>query len=117
VLAPWSADPPAMRVLPATRSHLGIPFATVPRWRPVRLDLHVPDAQGPHPVVVYAHSGSWTGGIPDHGPWHTLPRRGIAVAYRLAHEVRFPEPVEDLRANRAGVRGGTCALTTRIVLP
>lgn len=107
VLAPWSVDPPAVRILPATRSHLGVPFATVPGWRPIRLDLHVPDAHGPHPVVVYAHGGSWTGGMPDHGPWHTLPRRGIAVAsvaYRLAHEVTFPEPVEDLRAAIRWVR-------------
>ncbi len=100
MLAPWASEPPAVRVLPATRSHPGIPFATIPGRRPARIDLHVPEWGGPHPVVVYAHGGSWTGGRPDDGPWHTLPREGIAVAsvaYRLGHEVTFPEPVELVR--------------------
>ena len=94
-------DPPEVRVLPGARSRLGIPYAVPPGWRALRLDLHLPDGPGPHPVVVYAHGGSWLGGMPGHGPWHTLPARGIAVAsvgYRLAGEVPFPEPVEDVRA-------------------
>jgi acetyl esterase/lipase len=99
--------PPAVRVLPGARSHLGVPYATPPGWRALRLDLHLPEGPGPHPVVVYAHGGSWLGGMPGHGPWHGLPARGTAVAsvgYRLAGEVPFPEPVEDLRAAIRWVR-------------
>ncbi|GAA5040787.1 acetyl esterase/lipase [Thermocatellispora tengchongensis] len=102
-LAPRAlTEPPPVSVLPGARSHLNVPYATVIGWRPLQLDLHLPDAgEGPFPVVVYAHGGSFLGGIKALGCWYDLPARGIAVAsvaYRLAGEVRFPDPVEDLRA-------------------
>ena len=108
-LAPASlAEPRTVRALPGTRSYLNLAYATVIGWRPLRLDLHVPDGgPGPHPVVVYAHGGSFLGGIPAIGPWHSLPGRGIAVAsvaYRLAGEARFPDPIEDIRAAIRWVR-------------
>jgi acetyl esterase/lipase len=95
-------EPHAVAALPGARSHLDVAYATMIGQRPLRLDLHVPaGSPGPHPVVVYAHGGSFAGGIPALGPWTSLPAQGIAVAsvvYRLAGEVPFPEPVEDLRA-------------------
>ncbi|GAA5155342.1 MULTISPECIES: alpha/beta hydrolase [Amycolatopsis] len=100
-------EPRPVSVLPGARSYLNVAYATMIGWRPLRLDLHVPTGPGPYPVVVYAHGGSFVGGIPAIGPWHDLPRRGIAVAsvaYRLAGEVSFPEPVEDLRAAIRWVR-------------
>jgi acetyl esterase/lipase len=108
-LAPAAlSEPHPVRVLPGARSFLHLPYATVLGWRPLRLDLHLPaDGPGPHPVVVYAHGGSFLGGIPAMGPWHSLPGRGIAVAsvaYRLAGEARFPDPVEDIRAAVRWVR-------------
>ncbi|MER6466381.1 alpha/beta hydrolase fold domain-containing protein [Streptomyces sp. NPDC001288] len=95
--------PPAVRILPGARSHLGIPYASPIGFRPLRLDLHVPDdaGDGPWPVVVYAHGGSFLGGVPGYGPWHRLPSRGIAVVsvgYRMAGEATWPHPVEDVRA-------------------
>jgi len=108
-LAPASlTEPRAVRALPGARSYLNLAYATVIGWRPLRLDLHIPlGGPGPHPVVVYAHGGSFLGGIPAIGPWHSLPQRGIAVtsvAYRLAGEARFPDPIEDIRAAIRWVR-------------
>ncbi|WP_420031472.1 alpha/beta hydrolase fold domain-containing protein [Streptomyces sp. cg28] len=102
-------EPPAVQVLPDTRSHLGIVFDSPDGNRPLRLDLHLPaHGHGLHPVVLYAHGGSFVGGVPGYGPWHTLPARGIAVAsvgYRLAAEAAFPAQIEDLhRALRWLVR-------------
>ncbi|QYB02223.1 alpha/beta hydrolase [Rhodococcus sp. USK10] len=101
VTSPALLMPPPVSALPATVSHRGVIYAAVPGWRPLRLDLHLPTSGGPWPVVLYIHGGSLVGGVREMGPWTTLPSRGIAVAsasYRLAAEVSFPEPVEDVRA-------------------
>lgn len=97
--------PPEVAVLPGARSFLGVVHARPLGWRPLRLDLHLPhDADGPVPVVAYAHGGSMIGGDRAMGPWASLPAQGIAVAtldYRLAGEVRYPEAIEDVRAGLA----------------
>ena len=103
-------DPGPASLLPGTRSHLNIRYARPAGWRPLLGDLHLPiDGPGPHPVVVYAHGGSFLVGDKDMepGPWSSLPRRGIAVFsvdYRLAGEVPHPEPVEDVLAAIRWVR-------------
>lgn len=108
VAPPSLLNPPPVAVLPGARSHLGVLVAHPIGWRGLRLDLHLPaHSSGPFPLVVYAHGGSFVAGLPAMGPWHTLPSQGIAVAsvdYRLAGEVRFPEPVEDIRAAVRWVR-------------
>lgn len=100
--------PPSVSVVPGASSHLGLIYAQVLGWRPLRLDLHLPDgAVTPFPAVIYVHGGSFMGGIPAMGPWTSLPQHGIAVvsiSYRLAGEACFPEPVEDVRAAIRWVR-------------
>lgn len=95
-------EPPAVEVLPGAVSRLQLPYRTLQGWRPLQLDLHLPAAAtGPVPVVVYVHGGSFLAGRPTMGPWRSLPASGVAVAsiaYRLAGEAAFPEPVEDVRA-------------------
>ncbi|GHF08299.1 alpha/beta hydrolase [Amycolatopsis deserti] len=102
----WTVRP--VRVLDGAESYLNVKYATPVGWRPLTLDLHVPlDATGPVPVVVYAHGGSFLGGVKEMGPWAALPRHAIAVAsldYRLAGEARYPEPVEDVLAAIRWVR-------------
>lgn len=92
--------PRAARLIAGTDSHLGLMYRAVLGWRPLRLDLHLPaEIDGPVPVVLYVHGGSFIGGIPEMGPWTDLPRHGIAVAaisYRLAGEAAFPASVEDV---------------------
>jgi acetyl esterase/lipase len=100
LVAPGFADPVEVRALPRCRSWPDVTVATIPGWRPLTVDVHVPDdGDGPFPVVVYAHGGAFIAGVPRMGPWGTLPSHGIAVvslAYRLSGEARYPEPVEDV---------------------
>jgi acetyl esterase/lipase len=101
LIGPQLLDPPAMNVIQGAQSWLQIRYADAVGWRPLRADLHVPTDVGAAPVVVYVHGGSFVSGLPAHGPWPSLLANGIAVlsvAYRFAGEVRFPEPVEDVRA-------------------
>ncbi|WP_374202729.1 alpha/beta hydrolase [Amycolatopsis sp. GM8] len=83
-------------------SRLGLTYATEPGWRPLVLDLHLPEESvAPVPAVVYVHGGGFISGSRGMGPWATLPAEGIAVAtidYRLAAEAGHPEPVEDVLA-------------------
>jgi hypothetical protein len=77
-------------------------------------DLRVPDTNGPHPVLVYLHSGAWITGNRFGGPAVRQASRGYAVAsieYRLAPQHIWPAQVQDtkaavrwLRANAARFR-------------
>lgn len=85
-----------------------------PEGSPLLLDLRVPDGAGPHPVIVYLHSGAWIMGDRFGGPAVRQASRGYAVAsieYRLAPQHIWPAQVEDtkaairwLRANAARFR-------------
>ncbi|MFI5613718.1 alpha/beta hydrolase [Amycolatopsis sp. NPDC051903] len=120
LVPPGFLRPPAVSVLPGAVSYLQVPFAEYHGWRPLRLDLHLPaTGAAPHPVVVYAHGGSFLTGLPSMGPWTTLPSRGIAVAsvgYRLSGEAKFPAPVEDVRAAVAWVSAHAALDRDRIAL-
>ena len=68
---------------------------------PLLLDLRVPDGRGPHPVIVYLHSGAWISGDRFGGPAVRQATRGYAVAsieYRLAPDHIWPAQVEDAKA-------------------
>jgi acetyl esterase/lipase len=75
-------------------------------YRPLELDLYLPQVNEPVPVVVYVHGGGWrrgsrreplrTLGADFYG---TLAAQGFAVAaidYRLSGEARFPAPLQDV---------------------
>lgn len=90
-------------------SHLGLTYASPPGFRPLLLDLHIPQsADGAAvPVVVYAHGGGFLGGSRAMGPWAFLLAAGYAVAsvdYRLSGECPFPAPVHDVAAAVRWVR-------------
>lgn len=99
---PELINPPPQRILSGARSYMNYPFALVPGYRMLRLDLHVPDGvTGPVPVVVYASGGAWLLVIKHHGPWKFLLSEGYAVAsieYRLSGEACFPAGVHDVKA-------------------
>jgi acetyl esterase/lipase len=88
------------------KTYYDIEFATVPGYRPLRLDLRVPAGTGPAPVVVFLHGGGFCFGSRLHGPvseaiWRALLDRGIAVAaaeYRLSGEAIFPACLHDVKA-------------------
>lgn len=69
-----------------------------------RLDLYLPAAQGPFPVVVWVHGGAWRMGSKALGPDAVQRRvldRGFALAsveYRLSDEAVFPAQIHDVKA-------------------
>lgn len=68
---------------------------------PLLMDLRVPDDPGPHPVILYLHSGAWIMGDRFGGPARRQATRGYAVAsieYRLAPAHIWPAQVEDAKA-------------------
>ena len=85
-----------------------------PGGEPLLMDLRVPDTGGPHPVILYLHSGAWITGDRTGGPALRQAARGYAVAsidYRLAPDHIWPAQIEDakaavrwLRANAARFR-------------
>lgn len=67
----------------------------------LRMDLRVPDGPGPHPVILYLHSGAWISGDRFGGPARRQATRGYAVAsidYRLAPRFIWPAQIEDAKA-------------------
>lgn len=88
-------------------------------YRPLALDLYLPDA-GAQAVCVYTHGGGWRVGSRRAGPGPLSPtssqwlarlaRHGIAVAsvdYRLSGEARFPAQSQDVAAAVRWLRDDT----------
>lgn len=92
--------PHPVRALDGATSYLNVQIAHDMGYRPLRVDVHVPEqGDGPFPVVLYVHGGGFVGGIKEIGPWGALPRHGIAVVsveYRLAGEAKFPAAIRDV---------------------
>lgn len=94
-------------------THAALEYAA-PGGEPLLMDLHLPDGAGPHPVILYLHSGAWISGDRFGGKALRQASRGYAVAsidYRLAPRHIWPAQVEDakaavrwLRANAARFR-------------
>jgi len=77
-----------------------------------KLDIFLPQgtAHGSLPVLMFMHGGGWTHGYKEQcgfmAPAITaLPAIFISVSYRLAPQVRFPTPLEDIVSAIAWVRG------------
>jgi acetyl esterase/lipase len=100
VVDPRLQQPHPVRALDAATSYLNVSVAHDVGFRPLRVDIHVPElGEGPFPVVLYAHGGGFVGGVKEIGPWSALPGQGIAVVsveYRLAGEARFPAAIRDI---------------------
>ncbi len=93
--------------------------------RDLELDYYAPqDTNGPAPLVIVIHGGSWQSGDSTQLPALNtyLADRGYAVAalnYRLAPEAPFPAAAEDVRAALAYLSANAAELgldPTRIVL-
>ena len=99
-------------VFPGVTSHLDLVYAGPVGFRPLTLDLHLPDRSGdsPLPVVVYAHGGGFFLGTKRMGPWRFLLDAGFAVAsvsYRFSGENTYPTPIHDVAAAIRWVRAHT----------
>jgi acetyl esterase/lipase len=87
-----------------------ISYALIPGFRPLELQLFVPESEQPTPLIVYIHGGGYAGGTRVEGtPWFELTNyrqkalaRGFAFAsidYRLGFEQSFPAAVNDAHAS------------------
>jgi acetyl esterase/lipase len=101
--------PQASVKLGSVQVQTDIVYSTVAGFRPLRLDLYTPDAQGPRPLVIFIHGGGWTTGMKRTtsnfsdfpGVLAGLAERGFSVAsieYRLSSEAPFPAAVLDAKA-------------------
>jgi acetyl esterase/lipase len=74
------------------------------------LDLYVPKADGPVPLVVLVHGGGWSGGSKESnvGAVRRLLDRGYALAainYRLSQHAVYPAQIHDCKAAVRFLRG------------
>jgi acetyl esterase/lipase len=105
VSLPLYAAPEYMALLNAitgadSSEYLSVEYANVD-GKPLYLDLYVPGGQGPFPVVISIHGGSWTGGRRGDGLAFLQVSRGYAVAnidYRLAPGATYPAQIQDVKA-------------------
>jgi acetyl esterase/lipase len=67
-----------------------------------KLDLYVPMAgEGPFPLIVWIHGGSWTYGSKEECvpvPWASKGYAVASINYRLSQDARFPAQIEDCKA-------------------
>jgi acetyl esterase/lipase len=91
------------------RRYVGLTYAATAGYRPLQLDLWVPDAAEPPPLIVWIHGGGWMIGDRRYLPetlrpdqlFDALVAAGLAVAtidYRLALEAPFPAQLHDAKA-------------------
>jgi acetyl esterase/lipase len=98
--------PPANR---PTVSYANCTVSVIAGYRPLHLDLHLPEGNAPFPTVLWIHGGGWLEGsriwmpetIAPFGLHEKLLGRGYAVAdvdYRLAREAQYPAQLVDVQA-------------------
>jgi acetyl esterase/lipase len=96
----------------ADRSYREVVYRAVPGFRPLVLDLYLPEPEAaPAPGVIFFHGGGWRMGSrhsfgPAFGGWAPTPFERLAAAgfvvasvdYRLSGEAAFPAQLDDVQA-------------------
>jgi acetyl esterase/lipase len=93
--------------------HRDLVYSRVPGYRPLSLDLYVPDGPA-RALCLYLHGGGWRVGSRSDGPgpardwtpsfFERVAATGLAMAsldYRLSGEARWPAQLEDVQAAAA----------------
>ena len=98
--------------------YAGLTYAEIPGFRPLLLDLHVPDdvtGTAGVPVVVWIHGGGFAFGdrrflpptVEPNSVFRALTEAGLACAtvdYRLLREARWPAQRDDIAAAISFIR-------------
>jgi acetyl esterase/lipase len=117
-------QPPPLTFADGVTAQFDIPYATLPGFRPLTLDIYSPRAQAvPPPIVVFVHGGGWNDGDSRHaGAFADFPRalaglaaQGYVVAsinYRLSQEAHFPAALQDVKSAIRWMRGRAAAMNT-----
>lgn len=101
--------PQPVRRPDSSRHYSGITYATPFGYRPLQLDLWVPESPEPPPLVIWIHGGAWLFGDRRYLPETLRPDQlfdaalaaELAVAsidYRLSLEASFPAQLHDAKA-------------------
>ncbi len=82
------------------KEYRDIPYVIYGHFRQ-KLDLFLPNAPGPHPLVIWVHGGAFMMGSKEDDPPLEALERGYALAslnYRLSQHALFPAQIEDCKA-------------------
>ncbi len=90
------------------RSHAGSPHETIHRdllfadadGVPLKLDLYIPSADRPPPLVMWIHGGGWRSGSKAKPLIRSLTSDGFALAsisYRFTQQAIFPAQIHDCK--------------------
>jgi acetyl esterase/lipase len=93
-----------------------VTYSVLPGFRPLILDLYLPQTTEAQPLVLFVHGGGWVGGNTRHSGALTdfpqalaqLAAEGFVIAsveYRLAGEAPFPAALQDVRAALRYLKG------------
>jgi acetyl esterase/lipase len=93
-----------------------VTYSVLPGFRPLVLDLYMPEGSAAQPLVLFVHGGGWVAGNTRHsGALANFPAalaqlaaEGFVVAsveYRLSGEAPFPAALQDVRAALRYLRG------------
>ena len=107
--ARYLPPPTPLRREDSALHHVGVTYAATAGYRPLQLDLWVPESSSPPALVVWIHGGGWMMGDRRYLPETLRPNQlfdallaaGLAVAtidYRLALEAPFPAQLHDAKA-------------------
>jgi acetyl esterase/lipase len=98
----------------ASRVLRDVAYSSRPGFRPLSLDLYLPENDHA-PVVLFLHGGGWRAGsravfvphVSQEDSFDRIVRAGFAVVaadYRLSGEAKFPAQLDDVRDALAWVR-------------
>src|SRR5258708_149194 len=79
----------------------------------LKLDVSIPDGEGPFPVAILVHGGGWTAGDKEKNFVPLFPSLTqahfvwVSVNYRLAPQYRYPACVEDVEQSIRWVKAHT----------
>src|SRR5690554_436212 len=101
LLPPEMFSAPELNVELHKRKFLDLPYTNNPDGP--RLDIYLPDTQGPYPVIVYVHGGGWLIGhkrVAYMEPLFYFLEHGyalVSIDYTLSDKAEFPTQIYEVK--------------------